>query len=122
VRDIVIRGNTFDNCNFGVWGNSCIQVGAGIADEFKKTSRYNKNITIEDNLFRVFGSLPLLSIYSVDGLTLRNNRLEHTQDYPAREGKAGKLFEISNSDNVKVEEPALVAPKPRGASVRKAGS
>ena len=44
VRDVVIRGNTFDNCNYGVWGKACIQVGSGIADEFKKTSRYNRNI------------------------------------------------------------------------------
>ena len=83
VRDVVIRGNTFDNCNYGVWGTGCIQVGSGIADEFKSTSRYNRNIRIENNLFRVFSPLPLLCVYSVDGLTFRDNRLERTQDYPA---------------------------------------
>ena len=30
VRDLVIRKNTFDNCNFGVWGKATIEVGAGI--------------------------------------------------------------------------------------------
>jgi len=109
VRDVVIRDNTFDNCNFGVWGTGCIQVGSGIADEFKSSSRYNRNIRIENNLFRVFSPLPLLSIYSVDGLTFVGNRLEKTKAYPVPEGKEGKLFMITDSDNVKVEDPATVS-------------
>lgn len=105
VRDVVIRGNTFDNCNFGVWGTGCIQVGSGIADEFRRTSRYNRNIRIENNLFRHFSNLPLLSMYSVDGLTFTNNRLERTTAYPAPDGVEGKLFMITDSDHVKVDEP-----------------
>ena len=112
VKDVVIRGNTFDNCNYGVWGNSCIQVGAGVAKEFRKTTRYNRNIVIEDNLFRVFSPLPLLSIYSADGLTFRRNRLEQTQAYPAN-GKTGKLFDITDCDRVVVEDPVLLSPLPR---------
>lgn len=111
VQDVVIRGNTFDNCNYGVWGNSCIQVGAGIAKEYRKTTRYNRNIVIADNLFRVFSQLPLLSIYSADGLTFRRNRLEPTQAYPAA-GTAAKLFDIADSDHVAVEDP-VVRPPPR---------
>jgi hypothetical protein len=37
-----------------------IQVGTGMDKEAKKTSGYNQNIVIEDNLFRVFDSTPLL--------------------------------------------------------------
>jgi arylsulfatase A-like enzyme len=66
---------------------------------------------IEDNLFRASSPLPLLSIYSVDGLTFVGNRLEKTRDYPAPEAKAGKLFMIADSDHVKVEEPKA-APEP----------
>jgi hypothetical protein len=105
VRDVVIRGNTFDNCNYGVWGKACIDVKSGIADEFKQTTRYNRNITIEDNLFRVFSPLPLLCIYSVDGLTFRSNRLERTQAYPAGAAKPQSMFDITDSDNVQVEPP-----------------
>lgn len=108
VRTVVVRGNTFDNCNYGVWGKACIDVKSGIADEFKPTSRYNRNITIEDNLFRVFSPLPLLCVYSVDGLTFRNNRLERTQDYSADTGKPEPMFDITHSDNVKVEPPTVV--------------
>jgi hypothetical protein len=109
VRDVVIRGNTFDNCNYGVWGTACIEVGSGIADEFKSTSRYNRNIRIENNLFRAFSPLPLLSIYSVDGLSFSGNRLERTKAYPAQQGSAWKMFKITDSDNVKIDDPATVS-------------
>jgi hypothetical protein len=109
VRDVEIKGNTFDNCNYGVWGTACIQVGSGISEQFRKTSRYNRNIRIENNLFRTFSPLPLLSIYSVDGLTFVGNRLERTQDYPSSEGLEGKLFMITDSDHVKVEDPKPVS-------------
>jgi hypothetical protein len=114
VRDVVIRGNTFDNCNYGVWGKACIDVKSGIADEFKATSRYNRNITIENNLFRVFSPLPLLCVYSVDGLTFHNNRLERTQDYPTGNTKPEPMFDITNSDNVKVEPPTILTAKQAG--------
>jgi hypothetical protein len=107
VRDVLIRGNTFDNCNFGVWGKACIEVGSGIADEHKTTSRYNKNIRIEDNLFRVFGNHPLVQVYSVDGLTFRGNRLERTGEYPAEKESAGTIFAITDSDNISTNAPEL---------------
>jgi hypothetical protein len=117
VRDVLIRDNTFDNCNYGVWGTGCIQVGSGIADEYKSVSRYNRNIRIENNLFRHFSKLPLLSMYSVDGLTFTGNRLERTTDYPAPEAGEWKMFHITDSDNVKVENPAAVtANQPAGTA------
>jgi hypothetical protein len=108
VRQVLIRSNTFDNCNFGVWGNGCIQVGSGIAEEFKITTRYNQNITIEHNLFRVFGAAPLLSIYSVDGLSFLSNRLERTQEYAPAKRTGPELFKVSDSDRVNLQEPASV--------------
>ncbi len=109
VRDVVIRGNTFDNCNYGVWGTGCIQVGSGIADEFRSSSRYNRNIRIENNLFRAFSNLPLLSMYSVDGLTFVGNRLERTKAYPAPERGEWEMFKITDSDNIKVEDPSTAS-------------
>jgi hypothetical protein len=109
VRDVVIKGNTFDNCNYGVWGTGCIQVGSGIADEFRSVSRYNRNIRIENNLFRHFSNLPLLHLYSVDGLTFTGNRLERTKAYPAPDAGGWEMFKITDSDNVKVEEPSTLS-------------
>jgi hypothetical protein len=53
--------------------------------------------------------LPLLSIYSVDGLTFTGNRLERTKAYPATGSGEWKMFDITDSDNVKVEEPSTIA-------------
>jgi len=100
VRDVVIRDNTFDSCNFGVWGKACIEVGSGIAEECRAASRYNRNIRIEDNLFKVFGNSTLLGLYSVDGLLFKGNRLERTKAYPARPGPAAPLFNVVNSDHI----------------------
>jgi hypothetical protein len=116
VRDVVIRGNTFDNCNFGVWGTGTIQVGSGIADEYKSVSRYNRNIRIENNLFRHFSNLPLLSMYSVDGLTFTGNRLEKTKAYPAPQTANWKVFHITDSDNVKIEDPSTVSDRQPAAT------
>jgi hypothetical protein len=104
VRDLVIRKNTFDNCNFGVWGKATIEVGAGIAKECRAASRYNRNIVIEDNLFRTFGHGSFVQMYSVDGLTIRSNRVEASTAYPAKENAKDKRFDITESDNVSVSE------------------
>ncbi|MEI6644665.1 MAG: right-handed parallel beta-helix repeat-containing protein [bacterium] len=104
VRDLVIRKNTFDNCNFGVWGKATIEVGAGIEKTCRATSRYNRNVVIEDNLFRTFGSGSLVQMYSVDGLTIRSNRVEKTGAYPAKAGANDKRFDIVESDNVSISE------------------
>ncbi|OGV57554.1 MAG: hypothetical protein A2283_23290 [Lentisphaerae bacterium RIFOXYA12_FULL_48_11] len=102
VRDCIIRRNVFDNCNFGVWGNSCIQVGSGIDKSCRANSRYNRGIVIEDNTFKIFDPR-ILNIYSVDGLIFRNNKIENSSSYPEQH-KDAKAFEITDSDNVKIEE------------------
>ncbi len=98
VRDVVIRRNRFENCNFGVWGNACIQVGSGIAKECRAASRYNRGIVIEDNVFRVFDPR-LINAYSVDGLVFRNNKIEKTTDYPPQHSEA-QPFVIVDCDHV----------------------
>lgn len=110
VLDVVIRNNTFDSCNYGIWGDACIQVGTGMKKEARKTTRYNKNITIENNLFRVFDSTPLLSIYAVDGLKFRSNRIEKADSYPPRPQAGKGIFVIEDSDNIQTEEPVPAKP------------
>lgn len=103
VGDLVIRRNRFEDCNFGVWGKATIEVGAGIEKDCRAASRYNRNIVIEDNVFRTFGSGPLVQMYSVDGLIIRHNRVQSTETYPpCRPGT--KRFEISDSDHVSIAE------------------
>jgi len=101
VRDCVIRNNVFDNCLFGVWGKAVIDVKAGILER-KEESRYNMNILIENNTFKVFDGASLLHAYCVDGLTWRNNKVEKTDAYPAT-SKPAKQFDVSYSDNVVID-------------------
>jgi len=100
VRDCVIRGNTFDNCLYGVWGQAVIQVGAGIAENERAKSRYNRNILIENNVFRGFDPR-LIKAYSVDGLTMRNNKVETSTDYPPQHPDA-KAIEVEFSDHQQI--------------------
>lgn len=101
VRDCVIRNNVFDNCLFGVWGKAVIDVKAGIL-EGRSESRYNRNIRIENNVFRIFDEVTLLHAYCVDGLVWENNTIEKTDAYPPL-NKDFKWFDISYSDNVFID-------------------
>ena len=103
VRDCLIRNNVFDECNYGVWGQAAIEVDAGIAESERHASRYNRNIRIEGNTFRVFDPR-LVKGYSVDGIVFRNNRVETTAGYPVLH-KDGKAFDLEFSDHVDLEPP-----------------
>jgi len=104
VRDCTIRRNTFENGNFGPpqWGTGVIEVRAGIDEEFKATSRYNRNILIEDNTFILFDRNAAVRTFSVDGLTIRNNKIKYSTAYPNK-GLKDELFDISHSDKVVIE-------------------
>jgi hypothetical protein len=102
-RDLVIRRNRFEDCNFGVWGKATIEVGAGIEKDSRAASRYNRNIVIEENVFRTFGHGPLVQMYSVDGLTVRGNRVESSTAYPPRQPDA-RRSDITDSDHVAITE------------------
>jgi hypothetical protein len=103
VRDCVIRNNVFDNCNYGVWGQATIEVKAGIDEEHRPTSRYNRNVVIEGNTFRVYDMGPIVSAYCIDGLRIRNNRIEKTNAYPPRELESAP-FVIRHCDRVVLEK------------------
>lgn len=83
VRDVEIKNNIFDNCNFGVWGKACIQVGSGIVVGKRNSNDYNQHINIHDNLFRIFDPR-LLNVHSVCGLVFKNNKIEQCTEYVSR--------------------------------------
>jgi hypothetical protein len=97
VRDVTIRNNIFENCNYGVWGNACISVGSGIRKD-QEHSRYHHQILVEKNTFRGFDPR-LVNIYCVNGFTFRNNQIENTTDYPYIHQEK-RPFVIKNCDNV----------------------
>ncbi len=102
VADCVIRNNVFDNCNYGVWGRALIEVGAGIAPEYRAESRYNKNIRIINNTIRHFHPA-LLDMYCVQGLVFTNNTLQRTVAYPQWKPTA-PCFDLSNCDGLSIQK------------------
>jgi hypothetical protein len=101
VRDLQIRNNVFDNCNYGVWGWACIETRPGIDASKRAENRYNKNIVIENNTFKIFDNR-ILNFYSTDGLIFRNNKIELSTDYlPQNQDKPH--FVVEHCDNVDIE-------------------
>lgn len=99
VRDCVIRGNVFENCKYARYGRAVIEVAAGISKE-RETSRYNRNIVIENNTFKALGGVPLLKIYCVDNLKWRDNAVE-TTSAPPRTGSA-EQFIVEHCSNIDI--------------------
>lgn len=102
VRDLTIRHNTFDNCNYGTWGKATIEVGSGIVEAATRASRYHRNVLIEDNNFHRFDPR-LLYAYSVDGLIFKNNEITDSTDYTPVKPDA-KEFEVFGCDHVAIEK------------------
>ncbi len=103
VRDVVIRGNVFENGNYGypTWGRACIAVGSGIPK--KENCRYHSGIVVEGNTFRVFDPR-IVNLYCVDGFVFKkDNVIEYTNAYPY-EGKETRNFVYEYCDNITIEE------------------
>ncbi len=83
VRDVLIRGNTFIDCNQASYqfceGVISIDPVLHRPQEGKYT---HGNIRIENNLFKTFDA-PVLFAKSVEGLVFSGNIIERTDEYPA---------------------------------------
>jgi len=75
VRDVVIRGNHFDDCLYGAWGGAAITIAPEIETSNRTGPAYHKNIRIERNRFTGRDSR-LLCAHSVDGLTFKDNIID----------------------------------------------
>lgn len=107
VRDLTIRNNVFDNCNYSLMlGMGVIMTFSGIEEDKRAESRYNRNILIENNTFKL-ATPCILNFYSVDNVTYRNNKVEASNVYQTTDWVKSlqlKPFMITNSSNVKIEE------------------
>lgn len=103
VRDVEIRGNLFENGNYGSrsWGSACIATGSGIPR--RRTSRYHRNIRVEGNTFRVFDPR-IVDLYCVDGFRFApDNRIEYTDDYPS-DADRSRNFRTEDCDRIELPE------------------
>lgn len=80
VSEVVIRNNTFLDCCYGGNKASVIWVNPHVKSKPKKVY-YERNIVIEENLFKSFDR-SVLRACSVDGLVFRDNVIEPSGTYP----------------------------------------
>ena len=105
VRDVTIRNNLFENCNFGVWGNGTIESSPNIDPTLREGNACHRNIQIDGNTFQVFDGTPLLHLSCVDKVNFYSNILQNTSDYPCgRSG--GSRFVVEHGSLILLEEPA----------------
>lgn len=101
VKDVTIRNNRFLDCGYGggnypiIWINPQQKI-------IDSKNPYEKNIHIENNLFRSFDKL-VLKANSVDGLTFRNNSIEDSGNYQPINPSEPDL-DIKSSKNVSIEK------------------
>lgn len=108
VRNLVIKNNVFDNCNYSsLFGTGVITVGAGISENYRNVDYYNKNIRIEDNTFKISNDC-ILNIYCVDGLSFQKNKIERidteTPQSPVLYNFPNENFLIKNSKNISISK------------------
>ncbi len=101
VRDLQIRNNVFDNCNYNQWGTGVMNVMSGI--QKRDQSTYNQNILVENNNF-ILNAPTILNLFSIDGLIFRSNTITMDSVSYKVQPKTKDRFVIKNSINIKIEE------------------
>ncbi len=83
VCDITIRKNRFENCKYGVWGDSVIDILTVVprGSKTKSEEPYHKNILIENNLFETFDGYIVHAFRAAD-IRFENNTIRKTETYP----------------------------------------
>ncbi|MDR3709872.1 MAG: right-handed parallel beta-helix repeat-containing protein [Capsulimonadaceae bacterium] len=104
VRDITVRGNTFDNCLYSVWGRAVIDIVPEIEPKNREGALYHQNIRIENNKF-ILADARVMNAHCVDGLVFKNNTIEWGSDYPLGPGK--EAFHVEACANVEIEGDTL---------------
>jgi hypothetical protein len=88
--NVKIRNNVFEDCLTSgnkngkrwEWGDAVITISPSHRPVSEKTEPYHKNISIQDNVFKVFDA-PLVRARSVRGLQFVGNEVIKTNTYPA---------------------------------------
>ncbi len=104
VTDVTIRRNLFEGCGYA-GGSQAIVINPEVKEPDLSKGCFHRNITIEDNLFKLHNKT-MLYAKSVDGLTFINNRYEVFDGYPPNHSREESTEIITcsnviNKDNVK---------------------
>ena len=101
VCDVTIRGNRFVDCCTSSWGRACIDITPHIPRLAEREDPFHRNIMIEGNRFDTFDH-GILAVWSVEGLTFRDNHIQRTHAHAPFGGQTEPL-EFKHCRNVVVE-------------------
>lgn len=79
-ENTVIRNNIFQNCTFGGGDQALLFISPRFGKSFDQTNLIDKNILFENNTIHTFDN-KIIHATSVDGLTVRNNKITRTLDF-----------------------------------------
>lgn len=107
MRDVVIRGNTFEECGYNSGSVNAVINIAPENHELIKNFYVHRNIRIENNLFKVFNQ-PVLAAKSTQDLTFENNRIQKTDFALARNNNSPKpIFVLDACSKVTLRNNAF---------------
>jgi hypothetical protein len=116
VRNVVIRDNMFENCNFGAaMFKSVINIFADCKGGKRPQAGVHQKILIEKNTIRKTDNAAIF-ISSADGVDVRGNTIENVSRDPAHEEGRSAVF-IENSKNVNVAGNVFVPAEGKKAEV-----
>ncbi|HSH09988.1 MAG TPA: right-handed parallel beta-helix repeat-containing protein, partial [Oceanipulchritudo sp.] len=97
VQDVVIRNNTFQNIGFGAANGFPLFASPKLTKEQKTgEGHYHRNIVFSGNTIRSFNG-NVADAKSVENLTIENNKVEYSADYPkAKPGASVRLVYCRN--------------------------
>ena len=110
-RDVIVRNNVFDNCNYGgPLGESVLGV-FGILEGWKRAPKpgIHKRILIEGNTIRGADNAAIY-VSGTEGITIRGNTVEGVCDRPTHDIGRSAIYVMSSRD-VKVEGNTVCADK-----------
>lgn len=111
-ENVTIRGNQFENCCLGSGRQGIIHIEPRLRKDFSKTQLFDRNITIEENVFRTFDNSNILAT-RVDGLTIRDNEFIQDKSTYRPFNPDKPLIEITQSDKVAIEGNTYRGDNPR---------
>jgi len=115
-RNVVIRDNVFENCNFGAaMFKSVINIFADCKGGKRPQAGVHQKILIEKNTIRDTDNAAIF-ISSADGVDVRNNRFENVSKDPAHTEGRSVIF-IENAKNVSITRNTFVPAEGRKAEV-----
>ena len=102
VRDVLIRGNVFENCNYGVWNRATIDIAPQIPAGEREGKIIHRNIRIEGNEFRTFHDA-IVKAYCTEGLVIKGNAIIHSEAYGGWK-PSGQPFDCPCCSGVEISE------------------